>query len=110
MHRDGKGVVELAELFEGIPRKLFVKIDPDKLAFGIDAQNGAEIAVKDARPNFGSRAGRGVSRHDRLGIAAFTPYYIIVVPDLHHPIALPEHSFAKNFFFFSGRGRIERLL
>ena len=103
-------MIQLAELFKAIPCELFVKVDPDKLVFGVDAENRPKIAVKDARAGLGSGAGSHFSGYDRRGIAAFTPYYIIVVPDLHHPIALPEHSFAKNFFFFSGRGRIEHLL
>ena len=45
-----------------------------------------------------------------FGVSAFTPYYIIVVPDLHHPIALAQQKIAPGLFPLVRRGRIERLL
>ena len=56
VHRDGEGMIQLAELFKAIPCELFVKVDPDKLVFGVDTQYRPKIAVKDARAGLGERS------------------------------------------------------
>ena len=102
MDRHGEGMLQLPELIKAVPGKAIVEIDPQDLIFRVDAEDPSQIPVENARTRLRRGAGRHLPGDDIGGVSAPAPYYIIVVPDLHHPIALPEHGFAETLFSFIG--------
>ena len=98
--RHGPGMLQLHELLKAQRRHAPVKIHRQRFVLGVYAEDIAYVAVVDARARF------------RLAALSLLPVpdYIIVIPDLHYPVALTEGNFAKNFLVFALRGRVQRRL
>ena len=93
MNGHGVGRFQLGEHIEGVFRRPVVKLDGHRLFLKVDVRDRADIAVEYA----GSRA---------KPVGPF-PHYIIVIPDLHYPIAGSEGKISVFFFFFALRRRIQ---
>ena len=92
---DGHGVgrFKLREHVEAVFRRFFIELDGHGLLLEIDLRDAADIAVEDPGP--------------RAETIRPFPHYIIVIPDLHYPIADPEGKISVFFLFFPVRGRVE---
>ena len=86
MNGHGVGRFQLGEHIEGVFRRPVVKLDGHRLFLKVDVRDRADIAVEYA----GSRA---------KSVGPF-PHYIIVIPDLHYPIAGSEGKISVFFFLF----------
>ena len=96
MDRHGIRRLQFREHVEAVLGAPVVKVDAHQLSFKVNPGNGTDIAVENA--------GSGAEP-----IASF-PHYIIIVPDLHHPVALAEGKFSVLFLALSGLRRIENRL
>ena len=93
VHGDGPGVLELDERVEAHLRDAPVEVHGQRLVRGVDGEDLAHVAVIYAR---------AVSTGPWAGL--LSPYHIIVVADLHHPVALAEGDFAENFLVLALAG------
>ena len=96
MHRHGIGRLQLAQLGKIVVYLPVIIHNRHGFHVWVDGQNRTDISVK-----YAGTCGTAV---------AFLPHYIIVIPDLHHPIALPEQKFSELALFFCGSRGIQRRL
>ena len=95
MYRDGIGVLDIVKSGKVAGRvAVVVKAEANRLIFGIDAFDKADIAVENAAA-FAAVGG--------------VPFDIVIVVDLHDFIAFAKDRVMGGIFFFLRRRRIEQL-
>ena len=92
----GPGVLQLGEHIEAVSDHTPVIVDRHELVGGVNGADVADIAIVDADA--------------ADGIVSAHPYNIIIISDLHHPIAHSEENISEGLLGFPLRGGIQHRL
>ena len=96
VHGHGVCRLQFGQHIKGVVRLTVFKEDADPFGSQIHRLNDTDIAVKNACAH--------------IAAVELFPYYIIVIPNLHHPIALSERKITEFFLFFRRMRWVEMLL
>ena len=96
MHRHGVGRFQFIQLGKVVLRHFVIKQDGQGFRAGIDALKNAYVAVENPRANHAS--------------IRFLPKNVVIVVNLHHPVALPEQVVAEGPLLFLRGRRVQRRL